>query len=128
MVTLHTALHVTIITQARVHCLICTHNAQGRVRTYPAMHEYLCCNYVIHYTSGTLKICLNLLLTALPIYITRDSNFDYGISFYHFRDVYLNNKSYYYYYYYLFIVYLNNKSYYYYYYLFTRHWRAYTRG
>ena len=29
---------------------------------------------LICYTSGTLKICLNLLLTALPIYITRDSN------------------------------------------------------
>ena len=36
---------------------------------------------LICYTPSTLKICPNLLLTALPIYITRDSNFDYGISF-----------------------------------------------
>ena len=36
---------------------------------------------LICYTSGTLKICPNLLLNALPIYITRDGNFDYGISF-----------------------------------------------
>ena len=31
------------------------------------------------YTSGTLKICSNLLLTTLPIYITTDGNFDYGV-------------------------------------------------
>ena len=36
---------------------------------------------LIRYTSGTLKICPNLLWTTLPIYITRDSNFDNGISF-----------------------------------------------
>ena len=36
---------------------------------------------LICYASGTLKICQNLLLTALPIYITRDNNFDYGVSF-----------------------------------------------
>ena len=36
---------------------------------------------LICYTSGTLKVCPNLLSTALPIYITRDSNFDNGISF-----------------------------------------------
>ena len=35
---------------------------------------------LICYTSGAQKICPNLLLIALPIYITRDSNFDYGIS------------------------------------------------
>ena len=31
------------------------------------------------YTSGTLKICPNLLLTALPIYIAKDSHCDYSI-------------------------------------------------
>ena len=34
---------------------------------------------LICYTSDTLKICLNLLLTALTIYKTMDSFFDYGI-------------------------------------------------
>ena len=33
---------------------------------------------LICYTSGTLKICPNLLLTALPIYIAKDSHCDYG--------------------------------------------------
>ena len=37
-------LHVIVVTQARVHCLICTHDARGRVRTYQAMYECLCCN------------------------------------------------------------------------------------
>ena len=34
---------------------------------------------LISYTFGTLKICPNLLLTALPIYIAKDSHCDYGI-------------------------------------------------
>ena len=34
---------------------------------------------LIYYTFHTLKICPNLLLTELPIYITTDNNFDYGI-------------------------------------------------
>ena len=34
---------------------------------------------LICYTSGTLKICLNLLLTALSIYIAKDGHCDYGI-------------------------------------------------
>ena len=34
---------------------------------------------IICYTSGTLKICPKLLLTALPIYIAKDSHCDYGI-------------------------------------------------
>ena len=34
---------------------------------------------LICYTYGTLKICPNLLLTALPIYIAKDSHCDYGI-------------------------------------------------
>ena len=34
---------------------------------------------LICYTFGTLKICPNLLLTALPIYIAKDSHYDYGI-------------------------------------------------
>ena len=34
---------------------------------------------LIRYTSGTLKICPNLLLTALPIYIAKDSHCNYGI-------------------------------------------------
>ena len=31
------------------------------------------------HSSGTLKICSNLLLTALVIYIAKDSHCDYGI-------------------------------------------------
>ena len=34
---------------------------------------------LICYTSGTLKVCPNLLLTALPIYIAKDSHRDNGI-------------------------------------------------
>ena len=34
--------HVIVVTQARVLCLICTHDARGR--TYQAKHECLCCN------------------------------------------------------------------------------------
>ena len=34
---------------------------------------------LICYTSSTLKICPNLLLTALPIYIAKDNHCDYGI-------------------------------------------------
>ena len=34
---------------------------------------------LICYTSSTPKICLNFLLTALPIYIIMDGHFDYGI-------------------------------------------------
>ena len=34
---------------------------------------------LICYTSSTLKICPNLLLTAQPIYIPKDSHCDYGI-------------------------------------------------
>ena len=33
----------------------------------------------ICYISGTLKICPNLMLTAIPIYIAKDSHCDYGI-------------------------------------------------
>ena len=36
---------------------------------------------LICYTSGTLKINPKLLFTTLPIYIRRDSNFDYGTYF-----------------------------------------------
>ena len=36
--------HVYVVTQAGVHCLICTHDAQGQVRTYQAMRDNLCCS------------------------------------------------------------------------------------
>ena len=46
---------------------------------------------VVCITSGTLKICPNLQVTALPIYITMSSRFDYGIFTRRFHGVYLYN-------------------------------------
>ena len=66
-----------------MHCLIGTHDARGRAT--PRTSEDISGNarvpvlQLICYTSGTLKICPNLLLTALPIYIVKDSHCDYGI-------------------------------------------------
>ena len=37
-------MYVIVITQARVLCLIYTHDARGRVRIYQAKHECLCYN------------------------------------------------------------------------------------
>ena len=34
---------------------------------------------LICYTSSTLKICLNLLLTTMPVYIAKDNHCDYSI-------------------------------------------------
>ena len=39
---------VIVITQARVLCLIYTHDARGRVRIYQAKYECLCYNHFRH--------------------------------------------------------------------------------
>ena len=49
---------------------------------------------LIYYNSSTLKVCLNLLSTALPIYITANGNFDYGVCIVTLSDIYLYNRSY----------------------------------
>ena len=41
----------------------------------PVLQLYI----LICYTFSTRKICPNVLLTALPIYIAKDSHCDYGI-------------------------------------------------
>ena len=70
---------VIVVTQARVHCLICTQDVRGWVWTYQALNAQVPVLQLICYTSDTLKICPNLLLIALAIYITKDSHCDYGI-------------------------------------------------
>ena len=83
--------HVIVVTQIWVHCLICTNDAQGHTAPRANCGHIRPCtssNMVVAqvpvlqlpcYTSGTLKICPNWLLTALPIYIAKDSHCDYGL-------------------------------------------------
>ena len=33
------SMYVMVVTLWGVHCLICTHDARGRVRTYQVMHD-----------------------------------------------------------------------------------------
>ena len=45
---------------------------------YQAKHKCLCYNYIICYTSGTLKICLNLKENVQLAYIVTDADYDSG--------------------------------------------------
>ena len=74
----YVAIHnVIVVTQTQVICLICIHDAQGRVQTYQETRVCLCCNKNVNFNS--IKIYLYLLLIVLPIYITMHSHCDYGI-------------------------------------------------
>ena len=72
--------HVIVVTQARVRCLICMHDARGRAATKGE------CGHIgnarvpvlqlICYTSGTLK---SVQIVFLTIYIGAHSRYDCGI-------------------------------------------------
>ena len=76
--------YVIVVIQVRVHCLICTHDNRGH--TAPQGMPPGECGHIRQCTSacvaanmlhfGTLKICPNLLLTALPILQNRSAYSD----------------------------------------------------
>ena len=65
-----------VVTQARVLCLICMYARSPR--TYISGKARVPVLQLICYTSGTLKICLNLTLIFPSAYIVTDSDYDCG--------------------------------------------------
>ena len=76
-------IHVIVVTWAQGICLRCMPKALGLqargLRAYISGESRTPMLQVPCVTSGTLKICLNLQVFALPIYITMSIHFDYGI-------------------------------------------------
>ena len=73
-------IHVIVVTQARVHCLICMHDARGcAMPKGECGHIRQCTSACVATNMLHFRYSKKLLFFALPIYITRDSNFDYGI-------------------------------------------------
>ena len=77
-------IYVIVVTQAGVHCPICTHEPEGvqhpRASADISGNARMPVLQLICNTSGTLKICPNLPLNALLFYIVSGTHPDHGFS------------------------------------------------
>ena len=78
--------HVIVVTWARGICLICMPKARG-LRAYISGKSRVHMLQVICNTSGTLKICPNLMSIFPPLYIVTGTRCDCGTLFHRCHDV-----------------------------------------
>ena len=79
-------IHVIVVTWARGICLICMPEARG-LRAYISGKSRVHMLQVICNTSGTLKICPNLMSIFPPLYIVTGTRCDCGTLFHRCHDV-----------------------------------------
>ena len=79
-------IHVIVVTWARGICLICMLEARG-LRAYISGKSRVHMLQVICNTSGTLKICPNLMSIFPPLYIVTGTRCDCGTLFHRCHDV-----------------------------------------
>ena len=88
---LHNYIYVIVVTWARGICLICMPEARGPqargLRAYISGKSRVHMLQVICNTSGTLKICPNLMSIFLPLYIVTGTRCDCGTLFHCRHDV-----------------------------------------
>ena len=90
-VCMYVCMYVIVVTWARGICLICMPEARGPqargLRAYISGKSRVHMLQVICNTSGTLKICPNLMSIFPPLYIVTGTRCDCGTLFHRRHDV-----------------------------------------